>query len=116
MEIVVKIDPFVKQLSETKHLFDLNTLCQKIAKASSLEVKKRMLETNCELHAKSILGSRWNRNKPKSESSFACIKCKQPVTPNKIKRNGHYHKGLQFDEGYEKLWIPQLVHNEGNCS
>jgi len=115
MEIVVKIEPFVKQLNESKHLFDLNKLCQDIARKSSLQVKAGVLALNCELHAEQILGPRWNRNKSKSDHSFYCVKCKQQVTPDKIKRNGHYHKGLQFDEGYGKIKVPLLVHNENKC-
>lgn len=115
MNIVIEIDPFLKRLNEIRHLFDLIKLCRDISKASSLEIKKKILEIKCELHAESILGPRWRRKKPDSEVKFSCIKCGKEVDPEEIKRNGHYHKGLNFDEGYARLWIPQLVHKDKSC-
>lgn len=115
MNIVIEIDPFLKRLNEVRHLFDLIKLCRDISRVSGLEIKKKILEIKCELHAESILGRRWQREKPNPRSKFSCIKCGQEVGPEEIKRNGHYHKGLNFDEGYAKLWIPQLIHKERKC-
>jgi transposase-like protein len=115
MNIVIEIDPFLKRLNEVRHLFDLIMLCRDITKASSLEIKRKILETKCELHTESILGQRWQREKPISGNKFICIKCGQEVGPEEIKRNGHYHKGLNFDEGYAKLRVPQLVHKKREC-
>ena len=115
MDIVTNLDPFLKRLNETKNLFDLHKLCQDISQKSSLLIKKRLLEIKSELHAESILGQRWQREKTNPGLRFFCIKCGQEVGPEEIKRNGHYHKGLNFDEGYTKLWIPQLVHKDRSC-
>lgn len=115
MNIVIDINPFLNSLNESRHVFDLIKLCRDITKASSLQIKKQLLEIKCELYAKSILGERWQRSKPNSSLKYYCIKCGEEVGPDKIKRNGHYHKGLNFDEGYTKLWIPQLVHKDKSC-
>lgn len=115
MNIVIDLDPFLNSLNESRHVFDLITLCRNITKASSLQIKKQLLEIKCELRAKSILGERWQREKPSPEQKYCCIKCGREVGPEGIKRNGHYHKGLNFDEGYTKLWMPQLVHKDKSC-
>lgn len=115
MEIVTDIDPFLKRLNEAKHLFDLQRLCRDISQNTSLQVKKRLLELKCEMHAEGILGERWQRTKPNPGVKLVCIKCGKEISPEEIKRNGHYHKGLNFDEGYTKLWIPQLIHKDKSC-
>lgn len=115
MEIVVNCASFVKQLNEVHNVFDLITLCRSIAKESSLQIKKKLLEMKCELHAENILGPRWQRKKPATTVKYACMKCGELLGPNEIKRNGHYKKGLNFDEGYATLNIPLLVHKDRGC-
>ncbi|MFH1826002.1 MAG: hypothetical protein ABH823_01760 [bacterium] len=115
MEIVIEIDPFLTRLNKISRIGELIGLCRDIAPSSSLQIKKRLLELKCESHAVSILGERWQRTKPAAGVKYHCVKCGQEVEAAGIKRNGHYHKGLTFDEGYAQLWMPQLVHKEGKC-
>lgn len=115
MNIVVKIEPFLKQLDEVSNLYDLKALCLDISRNSSLQIKKRLLEVKAEQFAESILGRPWQRSKPNPNQKFICGKCKKEVSSEEIKRNGHYPKGLNFEEGYAKLRIPLLVHKNRDC-
>jgi hypothetical protein len=115
MKIIIDLEPFLKRLNEAKNIYDLISLCRMIRRSTSLFVKKRLLEIKAELHVISILGEKWQRSKPKTDIELKCVKCGQLVSPEEIKRNGHYNKGIEFDEGYEKLWIPQLVHKKKSC-
>ena len=111
MEIVVNLEPFVKRLGKASCILDILNVSRDIAKSTALESKKRSIEILCENYAAEILGFRWNRHKS-SNREFFCIKCEKEISPSEIKRNGHYKKGLTFDEGYTKLSIPLLVHKE----
>src|SRR3989338_2553177 len=106
MKIIIDLEPFLKRLDKVKSLFDLISLCRDIAKSTSVLVKKRLLELKAEHHAVSILGEKWQRSKPMTNIELKCVKCGKLLSPEQIKRNGHYPKGIEFNEGYEKLWIP----------
>jgi len=115
MNIVINLEPFLKQLNEINNLFDLIHLCREISKISSLQIKKKLLELKCELYAESMLGPRWQREKPDTGIKLPCVKCGEMVSLEDIKRNGHYQKGLNFDEGYTKIRMPLLVHKDRDC-
>lgn len=115
MKIIIDLEPFLKRLNEANCIYDLISLCREISRSTSVFVKKRLLEIKAEHHVISILGEKWQRSKPKTTLELKCVKCGKLLSPEQIKRNGHYPKGIEFNEGYEKLWIPQLVHKEGRC-